>query len=295
MPPERGSEPARRIEVIGANRDIALIERPEYKRRWNLTAWDEMEQAALLGWLLDQIEQSPVWKEHKLMSCSQLRDAIARDTDWLSVAQLRNGSPIQALDAFVIDLVTSESVPFLPALRYTESGLRKRSEWESVWEHERREDSAEKLDVPKPTKYAKNDMQKDVFWRLRGSLDVPRERFILYPFLQRDSDTSPVLGWAGWSHLEQAKALATYFQRMRTEEGWEPERLKPILAGLLDLKPWLLQWHNEIDPEMGERLGEYFVRYAESQCQELGFSPEEVRAWQPPARTTARRRRNRTA
>ena len=119
-------------------------------------------------------------------------------------------------------------------------------------------------------------------------MDVPKERFILYPFFQRDSDASPVLGWAGWSHLEQAKALATYYQRMRTEEGWEPERLKPILAGLLDLKPWLLQWHNEIDPEMGERLGEYFVRYAESQCQELGWAPEEVRAWQPPAKAAAK-------
>ena len=49
-----------------------------------------------------------------------------------------------------------------------------------------------------------------------------------------------------------------------------------------------LQWHDEIDPEMGERLGEYFVRYAESQCQELGFSPEEVRAWQPPAKAAAK-------
>jgi hypothetical protein len=126
-------------------------------------------------------------------------------------------------------------------------------------------------------------------------LDVPKERFILYDFLRRDSDASPVLGWAGWSHLERARALATYYQRMRTEEGWERDRLKPILAGLLDLKQWLLQWHNELDPEMGERLGEYFVRYAESQCQELGFSPEEVRAWQPPATIATGRGRKRTS
>jgi hypothetical protein len=68
---------------------------------------------------------------------------------------------------------------------------------------------------------------------------------------------------------------------MRNEEGWEPERLKPILSGVLDLKPWLLQWHNDFDPETGERLGQYFTKFAESQCQELGFSPEEVRAWGP--------------
>jgi hypothetical protein len=101
------------------------------------------------------------------------------------------------------------------------------------------------------------------------------------------------LGWAGWNHLEQAKALATFHLKMRTEEGWEPQRLQPILAGVLDLTPWLLQWHNELDPEMGVRLGEYFSRFAEGQCQELGFSPEEVRAWKPVATVGAARRSRR--
>lgn len=77
---------------------------------------------------------------------------------------------------------------------------------------------------------------------------------------------------------------------MRTEEGWHLERLRPVLAGLLDLKPWLLQWHNELDPEMGERLGECFVRYAEAQSHELGFSPQAVLAWTPPAVARMRRR-----
>jgi hypothetical protein len=102
-----------------------------------------------------------------------------------------------------------------------------------------------------------------------------------------------VLGWAGWNQLELARALATYYQRMRTEEGWEPERLKPILAGVLDLKPWLLQWHNDFDPETGVKLGEYFAQFAESQCQEIGFSPEEVFAWQPVSTTGPGRRRRR--
>jgi len=281
----------RRIAMVASNRDIALIERPEYKRRWNLPTWEEMEKSALKGWLLDRIEQNSIWKDHMLISCAQLRDALARDTDWLSVAEIYQGGPIEALDSFVINLVTPEAVPHLPMLRYTEAGLRKRAEWEAVWELQRREDAGEKVEIPAPPKYATKDMQKGDYWRLRGGLDVPKERFIFYPLFQRASDASPVLGWAGWSHLEQAKALATYYQKMHTEEGWEPERLKPILAGLLDLKPWLLQWHNEMDPEMGERLGEYFMRYAESQCQELGFSPEEVRAWQPPATTAARRGR----
>ena len=283
----------RRLEVTASNRDIGLIEQPEFKRRWNLPTWEEMEQAALRDWLLDRIEANAIWRQSTLLSCSQLRDALARDADWLSVAAIYKNAPVQNLDALVIDLATSEAVPFLPVLRYTEEGLRKRKEWEQVWNLQRAQDAGETVEIQVPPKYRNTDF-KSGCWGLRGGLDVPKERFILYPGLERDSDRSPVLGWAGWNHLEQAKSLAGYCQRMRTEEGWEPERLKPVLAGLLDLKPWLLQWHNELDPETGVKLGEYFVQFAESQCQELGFSPEEVRAWQPAATTSSRAQTRRT-
>jgi len=283
----------KRIALIASNRDIALIERPEYKRRWNLASWSEMESAALKSWLLDRMEANPIWQEHRLVSCAQLRDVLSRDADWVSVADLYNGNPIEDLEGFVARLAAPEAVPFLPAMRYTESGLRKRAEWEEVWRLQREEDAGQQPIIPVPPKYGPKDFQKADHWRLRGGLDVPKERFILYPGLERDSDQTPVLGWAGWNHLEQARALATYYQSMRTEEGWEAERLKPTLAGVLDLKPWLLQWHNEFDPETGVKLGEYFSQFAESQCQELGFSPEEVRAWQPNSTTGPGRRSRR--
>lgn len=285
---------SRRLEVMQQNRDIGLVEQPEYKRRWNLPTWEEMEQAALESWLLDRMEADAIWNEHSLVSCGQLRDALARDADWVSVAGIYSGSPVESLDEVVTQLAVGEAVPFLPVLRYTEAGLRKRAEWEHVWDLQRKEDAGETVEIPIPPKYRTNDFQKSDYWRLRGGLDVPKERFILYPGLERDADSSPVLGWAGWNHLQQARALAGYYQRMRTEEGWEPERLKPILAGMLDLKPWLLQWYNELDPETGVRLGEYFVQFAESQCQELGFSPEEVRGWQPVSTASQGRRGRRT-
>ena len=283
----------RRLEVMESNRDIGLIEQPEYKRRWNLPTWEEMEHTALKNWLLDRMEANAIWQEHTPISCGQLRDALARDADWVSVAAIYSGGPVENLDDLVTELAIGEAVPFLPMLRYKETGLRKRIEWEQVWDLQRKEDAGETVDIPVPPKYRANDFLKADYWRLRGGLDVPKERFILYPGLERDVDRTPVLGWAGWNHLEQAKALAGYYQRMRTQEGWEPERLKPMLAGVLDLKPWLLQWHNELDPETGVRLGEYFAQFAESQCQELGFSPEEVRAWQPTTTSAPRQRRRR--
>jgi hypothetical protein len=282
----------RRITIIETNRDIDLIERPEYKRRWNLPTWEEMESAALKGWLLDRIEANEIWKEHRLYSCAQLRDALSRDLEWLSAAEVYHGEPLEDLDRFVIELVTPEAVPFLPTLRYTETGLRKRTEWEQVWKLQREEDAGEKVEIPVPPKYASKDFQKSDYWRLRGGLDVPKERFILYPGFLRDSDETPVLGWAGRSHLEQAQTLAGYYQRMHNEEGWEPERLKPILAGLLELREWLKQWHDAApDPETGLRLGTYFSDYAETQCQELGFSTKEVSAWRLATGTSIGRKK----
>ncbi|MBV9853176.1 MAG: BREX-2 system adenine-specific DNA-methyltransferase PglX [Streptosporangiaceae bacterium] len=43
----------KRIEAIENRRDIALIERPECKRRWSSDPWEVKEHAALTTWLLD--------------------------------------------------------------------------------------------------------------------------------------------------------------------------------------------------------------------------------------------------
>lgn len=280
----------RRITCIEQNRDIALIEQPEYKRRWNVPTWEEREQAALKSWLLDRMEAASIWQEQRLVSAAQLRDALAQDAEWMEVAELYGGGTVDDLEALVIELAVKEAVPFLPAQRYTETGLRKRVAWDETWRLQRLEDAGEKPEIPVPPKYVAKDFQKPDYWRLRGGLDVPKERFILYPSMERDSDRSAVVGWAGWNHLEQARALGAYYQQVKDDEGWASERLLPILAGLLELGPWLQQWHNEIDPEMGEKLGDFYVRFAKDEGQQLGFSPDEIRAWQPPTTPTRRRR-----
>lgn len=74
---------------------------------------------------------------------------------------------------------------------------------------------------------------------------MPKERFISYPGLGRDGDPTELLGWAGWDHLAQARALAAVYLDRRQQAGWPAERLLPLLAGLLELEPWLQQWHGE--------------------------------------------------
>ena len=136
-------------------------------------------------------------------------------------------------------------------------------------------------EIPVPSKYDTKDFVSTTFWRLRGKLDVPKERFITYPHCNRDADRTPVIGWAGWDHLQQAQAVAGYYERMRTNEGWSDDRLLPLLAGVLKLLPWLLQWHNGLDPHYGMGLGDFFRSVAEEEARRLGKAQDEVRGWKP--------------
>lgn len=133
-----------------------------------------------------------------------------------------------------------------------------------------------KPDITVPPKYTGTDFKKNSYWKLRGKLDVPKERWISYPGAERAGDDSLLIAWAGWDHLQQAQALAGYFIDARDNQAFTPDRLKSLLAGLADLIPWLKQWHNTLDPDLGMGLGDYFAGFLEEQCRALGITVEEA-------------------
>jgi hypothetical protein len=291
----------RRIAVIESNPNIALIEQPEYKRRWNVEPWQEQENRALRAWLLDRLESREIWTADapKLLSTAQLADRVRRDLEFVQVAELYAKRADFDLAALVRDLVLSDAVPYLPVLRYAPSGLRKREDWERTWDLQRMEDAIDALglpdleararkkqqvgDIPVPPKYAAADFQKSTYWNLRGKLDVPKERFVLYPLAERDVDPSPVITWAGYDHLQQAKALAEYLLARKDHDGWTKERLHPLLLGVHELVPWLKQWHNAIDPQFGMGMGAYFEQFVQEEARALGMTVEALKTWVPPA------------
>ena len=340
----------RRIALIESDRNIGLIERPEFKRRWNAPAWDDLEKAALREWLLDRVEQPAFWPANtgtppQLTSTAKLAERAQADADFMQVAALYAGHADFDTAQLVAELVVSEAVPLLPVQRYAEDGLRKRAQWEDTWALQRREDAIDaeidrqeearrqelmaivskgtesaqpdadalawvrqELDkafiplrkdrkarevgpIPVPPKYKSSDFLKADFWRLRGGLDVPKERFVSFPGVERGADGSLVIAWAGWNHLQLATALAGYYGEMKDNEGWEPARLQPLLAGLLELVPWLQQWHNDLHPLYGERMGAYYAGFVQDQARELGFTLEELRGWKPVAVVARRGRR----
>jgi hypothetical protein len=157
----------------------------------------------------------------------------------------------------------------------------------------RRRKREEVGDIPVPPKYRTPDFASADYWRLRDSLDVPKERFVSLPMAARDVDGSLPLIWAGYDHLARAQAIAAWYVERKDLDGWDAGRLTPLLAGLLELVPWLRQWHNDIDPGSGLRMGDYFSGFVEDEARDLGLTLENLRAWAPPV--TMRRGRARRA
>jgi hypothetical protein len=283
----------KRIDAIETSRAIGMIERPEYKRRWATEGWDKLQERALRGWLLDRIEKRELWYQNgdqpTLLTRSQLTDALTREEDFVSVAAIY--APNKDLPTVVADLLADEHVPFLAALRYKPTGLKKRADWEHVWDLQRKEDAAPdeaakrkiRDSIPVPPKYTSADFLKPSYWRARGKLDVPKERFISYS--STTSGTPELYGWAGWDHREQAQALTTYF----TNHATTTEELTPLLAGLLELQPWLGQWHDEFDPMYGMSPAAFFAGYRAQIQGEHGLTDDDLRAWRPAAPTRGRR------
>jgi len=266
----------RRIQIIEERTDLALIERPECKRRWAAAPWKEQEKAALRDWLLDRLEEPTLWYQRgqaRALSVAALADRIGSDPDFRTALTLYCGHYDYDLVAELARLTENEAVPYLAAYRYKPSGLRKRAVWERTWDRQRREDAGENVgDIPVPPKYTQADYAKPSYWRHRGKLDVPKERFILYPDAGRDSDPTPVLGWAGWNHLDQADALANLYLARKNDDGWPTERLLPLLAGLVELEPWLHQWHNDRDDTDDESPAHYYTHFINTELASLGYT-----------------------
>ncbi|MEU7350685.1 BREX-2 system adenine-specific DNA-methyltransferase PglX [Streptomyces albidoflavus] len=283
----------KRIDVIESNRAIGMIERPEYKRRWATEGWDSMRQKALKSWLLDRIEDRSYWFDANgnptITTLARLTETLSADEDFTSVADLY--APRQDLGKTVRDLLSEEHVPFVSALRYKPAALKKRADWEHVWDLQREEDAAPdepakrkiRERTPVPPKYTSADFLKPSYWRARGKLDVPKERFVSYGTVNAQSPE--LYGWAGWDHLEQALALASYIQTA----GLGNEEIVPFLAGLLELQPWLDQWYGEYDAEFGASPAAEILAFRQQKQGELGMSDDTLRAWRPAPATRAKK------
>jgi hypothetical protein len=277
-----------RTDLVEQSPSLQLIEDPVFKRLWegrrgvfghNVMSFAEEVSDAAVEWLAQQAEQI-VAKAVEPRSGGALAASLHNNERSRRVIDFASG-----IGRSVSGSIGRDAIPFLAAYRHTEPGLRKRSEWERVWALQQAEDRGEKPLLDLPSKYDQKDYRDPTGWRLRGKLDVPRERFISYPGCESDEDKEPVYGWAGWNHLQQGIALATLYLKRKQGEAWGKERLVPMLAGLDELLPWIWQWHPDPTPESGGmKPGQYVADFLSAQCQELGVTLDEVRAWRPESK-----------
>ncbi|MFX1822063.1 BREX-2 system adenine-specific DNA-methyltransferase PglX [Pseudarthrobacter sp. CC4] len=283
----------RRLGVIETNPNIRFLEKPEFKRRWATEPWDKQQEQALRGWLLDRLEVPSFWFDAQdrptARSLSQLADMVSRDADLVSVLALWDGTIDVDVSKALTRLLTDEAVPYLAAQRLKEPGLRKREAWGETWELQRREDNGEKVGkIPVPPKYTTADFRNTSWWQARGKLDLPKERFILYPDAGRSTDPTLLLGWAGWDHVQQFLVLATIMDE-RIAEGSEDAQLIPLIAGMAEVLPWVEQWHGDLDPNFGMSMAEFCSGQLEERMTQLNVSNTDLKAWRPATATRGRR------
>ncbi|HEY5375205.1 MAG TPA: BREX-2 system adenine-specific DNA-methyltransferase PglX [Polyangiaceae bacterium] len=281
---------SRRISAITSNSNLQIVECSHYKRRW--IGHQGRFNHSRAGTIEDEVQ-----KELGSVLIEASEAHLARDTAPVTLREIISrlrahpelAAQLGAFDRKGIDLGTAmqallqaEAVPFLSVLRFADSGLVKFKQWRATWDCQRAEDTGAIGEPPVPPKYDPKDFRGSSFFRHRGKLDVPNERFVSYPGTERDDDKTPLFGWAGWDHLQQATALAGLYHERKTEDGWPADRLEPLLAGLLELVPWLKQWHNEPNEELGgEGPGDWYERYVEAESRSIGKTLQDLRDWRP--------------
>lgn len=321
-----------RMEVIATNPNIELIERPECKRRWAGESWDDLLEATLRKRLLECLEgycdfdgrmdsssQDTSSVDIGLTTVAKLTDVARQDSKFMRLGEVFRRDAAFNVERLVDELVRPECVPMLPVLRYSGSGLRKRVEWEETWRLQREEDSIdartrlssreptfltldEAIEMKKrevgtfsaPPKFKRGDFINSSDWRQRGPLDVPKERWVSFPHCE-GPDGTLVIAWAGYDHLQLARAISAYFVDIQERLGGRDDpRLVPLLACIIELLPWLKQWHHDLDPDYNQRMDEVFEGFVTEEAKNLGLTIEEIKAWEPPKKTTSRKRRRST-
>ncbi|MGH2361614.1 MAG: BREX-2 system adenine-specific DNA-methyltransferase PglX, partial [bacterium] len=114
-----------RIDVIVKRHDIALIERPECKRRWAAEPWEKREREALRTWLLDRLEDPALWfalrdgmRQPRALTVNQLADHFRTDDAMHAIAALyaadHLGKRDLSLTQVLVEITADEHVPYLP-------------------------------------------------------------------------------------------------------------------------------------------------------------------------------------
>lgn len=210
LPKEASASLRKRVEArrarTAATPALALIETANFKRRWYKPDYAEQERVALTEWLADRVEHAAKART-QAFSLEQLVASLQDDARVLAVCEVLTGRKDFSLSQLVTSALQGDAVPSHRFHVYKPAGLVKREVWERTWADQRREDAGEKVTPEVPPAYGSGDFLKPDYWRLRGKLDVPKERFIAFTEVPGRAGVEMLYGWAGWTAQQRVKAI----------------------------------------------------------------------------------------
>lgn len=215
-----------RMDIIAGNPDIALLEDPLYKRRWIPSDYSKEFREALEWWLREMAEHV-LEQAGRPLALREWAHRLSQEPRILAAIEVYTGTPMFDLQEVLAKVVRVEAVPNRPEDYLKPSGLEKLR--------------AGRFD------FKASDFARNIYWKVRGKLNIPRERYIEY----REMGTAgngTYYGWAGWGAVDRAKALAYLLQQAMSR-------------GLTDAVPRLRESLKDLLPELREQLAEW--EYAE--------------------------------
>ena len=302
-----------RVELIESDARLALIESPSYKRRWNKIDWQAEVRNAAGQWLANRLENlfahpaAGVPGEHpsapRPYRLEEIAAAFGRDPAAVIVAGLWSSTG-HAVDVarVVEDVLLSSALPDNPNRLYTKAGLVKRGQWSRVWHMQEQEDQwqwaaarartagddvpprrildprdplSEVQEIPQPRPFESADFTSPSYFLIRGSLDVPRERFILFGDL-----STPRYGWNGWRGRDRALAQVEAFtlaendpqQPLPVPTAADPRRCG-VTYGLWESLPDVRRWGSTDDHSE-------LLSLAQEACRQTRCPCPVLEAWQ---------------
>ena len=287
---------------ISNNPAIEHIESYMYKRLWRDTEENVREGAfreahdneQLVQWLTGRVEG---WFTDRTRPATveNVSAALMSDATAAAVSEVIAGTQSYSLASILEAVVGQHSVPNHPFHTFTEDGLVVREAWEQVWELQRREDRGEHVGpIEPPPEYSQGSRGKpkhflrNEYWKLRGKLDVPKERFIAFTEVPgRDGDET-LYGWAGWTPIQRIRVLLSIDEDLEDDSVPLADRI-----GLLDSAWRLLPDAEREDAARASRLRAELRSIIGGD----GFSKEQLADWKarfpPPAKKRNSRSRKR--
>jgi len=215
-----------RMDIIAGNPDIALLEDPLYKRRWIPPDYNKEFREALEWWLREMAEHV-LEQAGRPLALREWAHRLSQEPRILAAIEVYTGTPMFDLQEVLAKVVRAEAVPNRPEDYLKPSGLEKLR--------------AGRFD------FKQADFTSATYWKIRGKLNIPRERYIKYQEMGT-AGNGAYYGWAGWGPVDRAKALAYLLQQAMSR-------------GLTDAVPRLRESLSDLLPELKEQLAEW--EYAE--------------------------------